>query len=276
MNVSDLVTYLEQVAPLALAESWDNVGLLLGDAGAPVTKIMTCLTLTPDVAKEAIEKQVSLVITHHPILFQAVKKLTSTTSEGAMILALARAGVAVYSAHTAFDSAWDGINQKLISKLGVLSSQPLKELVVDPKLASDGHFDEAFTRPVGIGRYGSLSKPTTLRALIEALQREFPGVTLGYVGDEQKVVKTIGVGCGSAAQFMDLEEVDVFITGEARFHDCLKARTKGIGLILLGHYASERFAMEQLADSIQEQFHSQGITAWGSVVEEDPLRFVRG
>src|SRR5262245_39654381 len=101
-RVADLVEFLERFAPTALAAEWDNVGLLLGEREQKVTQVMTCLTVTPSSAAEAIEGGAELIVTHHPILFRAVKRLTDATSEGRMLLSLARAGVAVYSPHTAF------------------------------------------------------------------------------------------------------------------------------------------------------------------------------
>jgi dinuclear metal center YbgI/SA1388 family protein len=125
-TVADLMIHLESLAPAELAADWDNVGLLLGDPAAPVGSVMTCLTLTPEVAEEAIAENVSLVVTHHPILFRSVKRLTTATSEGRMILALARAGTAVFSPHTAFDNAAGGINDALARKLGLVDVAPLR------------------------------------------------------------------------------------------------------------------------------------------------------
>src|SRR5207249_5673323 len=104
MKLHDLVSHLRQLAPLELAADWDNVGLLLGDPDAEVARILTCLTVTPEVAAEAVDSRAHLIVTHHPILFRAAKRLTTASTEGRMLLALARAGVAVYSAHTAFDN----------------------------------------------------------------------------------------------------------------------------------------------------------------------------
>ncbi len=98
---------------MSLAAEWDNVGLLMGDPSAPVNKIMTCLTVTPESAGEAVETGVSLIVSHHPILFRPAKRLTAATAEGRMLLCLAQAGVAVYSPHTAFDNCVGGINDTL-------------------------------------------------------------------------------------------------------------------------------------------------------------------
>src|SRR5437773_6843219 len=113
MKLHDLVSHLRQLAPLELAADWDNVGLLLGDADSEVSRVLTCLTVTPEVAAEAVDSRANLIVSHHPILFRAAKRLTSATTEGRMLLALARAGVAVYSAHTAFDNATGGINDRI-------------------------------------------------------------------------------------------------------------------------------------------------------------------
>jgi dinuclear metal center YbgI/SA1388 family protein len=125
-RVDEVISFLDAFAPAQLAEAWDNVGLLFGDRATPVERVLTCLTLTPDVAAEAVRERVHLVVTHHPVMFRAVKRLTTDDIEGRMLLSLAKADVAVYSPHTAFDSAGFGINQRLCAKLGLADVQPLR------------------------------------------------------------------------------------------------------------------------------------------------------
>ncbi len=125
-TVANILDFLDRVNPLSLAADWDNVGLLLGERGAAVTHVMTCLTVTPESAAEAVETGAQLIVTHHPILFRAVKRLTDATPEGRMLLSLIRAGVAVYSPHTAFDNAAGGINESLARRLGLTSLTPLR------------------------------------------------------------------------------------------------------------------------------------------------------
>ncbi|MCA9044006.1 MAG: Nif3-like dinuclear metal center hexameric protein, partial [Planctomycetaceae bacterium] len=93
----EIIDFLEGFAPTRSAESWDNVGLLLGDSAQSVTRVMTCLTLTPDVAQEAVTAGAEFIVTHHPILFRPVQSLTTANPQGAMLLGLAQAGVAVFS-----------------------------------------------------------------------------------------------------------------------------------------------------------------------------------
>jgi dinuclear metal center YbgI/SA1388 family protein len=126
LTVGAVVENLEQFAPLDLAADWDNVGLLLGDRTALVQRLMTCLTVTPDSATEAIEAGAQLIVTHHPILFRPVQRLTTATPEGRMLLGLIRAGVAVYSPHTAFDNTQGGINDILARRLELVDVRPLR------------------------------------------------------------------------------------------------------------------------------------------------------
>lgn len=126
MIVADVIRELQALAPLSLAADWDNVGLLLGDSAAPAERIMTCLTVTPESVAEAIEERARLIVSHHPILFRAIKQLTTATPEGRMILNLVQAGVAVYSPHTAFDDCKGGINDQLANKLGLTAVGALR------------------------------------------------------------------------------------------------------------------------------------------------------
>src|SRR5437868_672201 len=117
-TIADITAFLQQIIPLDLAAEWDNVGLLLGDESATAQRVMTCLTVTPESAAEAIEAHAEYIVTHHPILFRGTKRLSTATPEGRMVWDLARAGIAVYSPHTAFDNAQGGINDLLANLLG--------------------------------------------------------------------------------------------------------------------------------------------------------------
>ena len=112
-KIQQVCEYLDQFAPTRLAEEWDNVGLLTGDRAAECQRIMTCLTVTPESAAEAIERGASLIVSHHPLPFRPLKRLTTDSTPSRMVWELARANVAIYSPHTGFDSALNGINQSL-------------------------------------------------------------------------------------------------------------------------------------------------------------------
>lgn len=258
-TVQTVCDFLETFAPLRLAEDWDNVGLILGDPAASATKVMTCLTVTPESATEAIEKGVELIVSHHPLPFHATRRITTDSTPGKLIWELARAGVSIYSPHTAFDSTVSGINEMLCQRMGVGSTKSLIANKTDPE-------------GPGAGRIGKLSAPLTLLQLIEEVKSRFGLPRLQYVGDAEKSVQCIATACGSGGTFLEHAvgcAADVLVTGEATFHTVLEARARDVGLVLMGHYFSERFAVEALAQRVGEAISD--IEVWASESESDPL-----
>ncbi len=136
-TVSDVTEWLERFAPARLAEPWDNVGLLWGDPAALVQGVMTCLTVTPVTAAEAIEEEASLIVSHHPILFREVKRVRADLPDTAPLWKLARAGIAVASPHTAFDNTNSGINDLLCHRLGLIEVSPLRRAPVRGERQAD-------------------------------------------------------------------------------------------------------------------------------------------
>jgi dinuclear metal center YbgI/SA1388 family protein len=263
VSIDRVCSVLAQIAPLRLAESWDNVGLLVGDRCRSADRVMTCLTISPYVVDEAIDSEVNLIVVHHPLPFKSLQRITTDTIPGAMLLRLISANIAIYSAHTAFDSASDGINQMWADRLGLESVRPL--------VISDEDSGE------GAGRYGSLAKPTTLGELVRQAAAAVGATAPRQVGDASAPVSKVALACGSGGSFLSAAKrkgCDGMITGEATFHACLEAESMGIGLGLLGHYWSERFAMEQLADQLSAEF--DGLTIWPSRSEHDPIAPVVG
>lgn len=300
-TIAQVTDFLGRWAPLALAEEWDNVGLLIGDRTWPLKNVLTCLTLTPDVAREAVERQAGLVVSHHPVLFRPVQRITAETTEGGMLLDLIRAHTAVYSPHTGYDSARDGINQQLAELLGLTdisvlrpaaglaasqdvthTGDPLQSPTETGALSGDqspqpqepAEDVEPSMMPLGAGRYGRLASRMSLGQFNELVKTRLKLSTLQYVGDPSTMLDHVAVACGSASGFMQdaiAAGCQVLLTGEARFHACLEARNRGMAMILTGHYASERPAVERLADVLAAEFPK--LTVWPSQTESDPLRW---
>jgi len=263
---------LASIAALRLAEDWDNVGLLVGNRRASVAKVMTCLTVTPNVVSEALEQQAGLIVAHHPLPFKPLARITSDSVAGEMLLRLIGAGVAVYSAHTAFDSAAEGINQHWSELLGLQSVQTLVTKAGEATVSTDPNDDRAALPIEGTGRLGRLAEPESLHSLVSRAACAVGATSPRYVGDPERKVSKIGLACGSGGSFLSAARrrgCDVLITGEATFHACLEAEACGIGMGLLGHYWSERFAMESLAKVLEATFPDLSI--WASSSEHDPL-----
>lgn len=259
--IADACRLLESIAPCALSEEWDNVGLLVGDPAAELNRVLTCLTLSPDVVEEAIAAEVSLVVTHHPLPFRGVKAITTGDIDGGSLWRLARAGVAVYSPHTAYDSAAGGVNQQWADRLGLTATRALAP-------AADR------TDGAGVGRLGQWGSGD-FWGLVDRVKQLTNQSAVRVVTPGEGRCATVAIACGSGGSLLDLAVgagCDVFLTGEMGFHECLRCRSLGVGVILTGHYASERFALETLADRLRAGL--PGVEAAASQVEADPLRAV--
>ena len=148
---------------------------------------MACLTITPTTVNEAIRGGADLIVVHHPLPFSAVKRLTADTIVGRMLLELISAGVAVYSPHTAFDSAAEGINQHLAEGLG------LTEIV-----ALVPHAEGQ-----GSGRLGQIGGSLVLGELAQRLMKFLGTANLQMVGNMVKEIRTVAVACGGAGEFLE-------------------------------------------------------------------------
>lgn len=292
MQLQSLIEFLEQIFPLELAEDWDNVGLLLGDRSREIKSVLTCLTVDDSVVDEAIKYGVDCVVSHHPFPFHASKKWTADTTDGRIMLRLLGANIALYSPHTAHDSAFFGINRQLAEGLELKGVRPLYPGKLDAtnemlegldksdaqnaaKELVNGAKNPAVAPKLGTGRIGQFSKVKKFSELVAQIKDMLQIDRLLVVGEDDKPVKTVAIGCGAADDFVDQaakEGADVLFLGEARFHACLEARSKNVALVLAGHYATERFSMCILADRIARKFPK--LTVKASVLETDPLRVV--
>ncbi|GBD36389.1 GTP cyclohydrolase 1 type 2 [bacterium HR36] len=364
MLLRDLLPMLHRLAPLELAEDWDNVGLLLGNLDQSVQRIMTCLTVTAATVAEACQENADLVISHHPLFYRPVKRITDQTEEGRLVLTLMRAGISVYSAHTAYDNAPGGINDQIAGILELESVQPLRPALAERqckivvfvpesdlarvsdalfavgagvigqyrecsfRLPGTGTFfgteqtrptvghkgrreevvewrlevicperlvDEAIRamraahsyeepaydvyplrpgyRPGGAGRIGRLPRELTLQMLVEIVRQHWQQEAVRFVGEPEQIVRRVAVACGAGRDLLAdaiRAGAQVVVTGELRFHDLLAAQADGLNVVLLGHYGSERFAMENLARRLAELLPE--LTIWASHRERPVVR----
>jgi dinuclear metal center YbgI/SA1388 family protein len=258
-SVRTISELLEANFPRRLAEEWDNVGLLVGDPSRSVRRVMTCLTITPSSAGEAVSRGADLIVTHHPLPFRPLSRITTETPEGHLLLSLIGAGVAVYSPHTAYDSGAAGVNQQLAEGLKLSQIEPLVP-------GEEG---------LGGGRCGLVDRTCTLGEFAQRVKVLLGVAHLQWVGSMEQRIAKVGVACGSGGDFLlaaDAADCDCLVTGEARFHTCLAAESLDLGLILPGHFASERFALEWLAEWLAGQIPD--VEVWASQNERDPLRFL--
>ncbi|MDP1559981.1 MAG: Nif3-like dinuclear metal center hexameric protein [Pirellulaceae bacterium] len=284
ITIGEVDAALRLWAPSCLAESWDNTGLLLGDPLAPAVNVMTCLTITPCVVAEAIRRETSLVVTHHPLPFRPIRGITTTDDTGRLLWHLASHRVGVLSLHTRYDSAAEGINQQLAESMQLENIQAL-----EPKydsLGSEGlevgessgaceTDPQARFLAIGRGRWGSYTSPRSIPEIAAILKQTLRIEHLQHVASGHQQIRTVAIGCGSAGEFVkDARRLgcDLLVLGETTFHTCLEAQAAQVDLLLLGHFASERFAQEVLAQRLAQRFPA--INVWCSDAETDPIRWL--
>lgn len=241
MKIQEIIDILESYAPTSLAEDYDNVGLIFGDRFAETDTVLTALDADIQVAREAARAGAGLIITHHPIMFNPVKKITTDTPEGELLLFLAQNNIALYSAHTNLDAAEGGLNDLLSGLLNLTATSPLY-------ITAEG---------AGIGRVGNLSVPTTVSDFAQKVKEVFSLPFVRFTGDGGCPVTRVAICSGGGGSLVDeaiKSGADVYITGDIKYSAARDAFFSGLQLIEVGHYESEIFAKRLFAEILSDAF----------------------
>ncbi|MDR1000784.1 MAG: Nif3-like dinuclear metal center hexameric protein [Clostridiales bacterium] len=263
MKVQWVIDQMRSLAPENSAVPSDNVGLLVGETEANVTKILVALDCTQDVVREAVEYGADMIVTHHPLIYAPINRVNSDTAAGQMIIQLIRAGISVYAAHTNLDRACGGVNDCLMEKIGFAQNL---------QLLQEGDLD------YGLVRYGRLGKPMTLINLAKHVKTVLKLSGVRYAGDAETMIHSAGICCGGGSDMKFFEAAkekgcEVFITGDIGYHDFVGAKQLGICLIDATHFASEWPVVTKLASYLRDRAAESGFAAdiRVSVAEVEPF-----
>jgi dinuclear metal center YbgI/SA1388 family protein len=243
-TVHDILTFLETLAPRSMKMDWDNVGLLCGSRKAEVTKILVALDPFEGVCEEAAHWGADLIVTHHPLIFKALKSVTDDTSIGRSIQLLCREGISAINAHTNLDCAPGGVNDRLAAALGLSEIQ-----VIDP-MGTDENGAEW-----GLLRKGTVAEQP-LSAFLPTVKSALGCEGLRYV-DGGMPVHRVAVGGGACAtELMDAYHAgcNTFVTSDVKYNQFWDAKDLGMNLIDAGHFYTENPITACLAEKIAAQF----------------------
>lgn len=235
-TVSDILDFLWTVAPREGAESWDNVGHLVGRGGASVTKLLVSLDITMDVIQEARELGAELIVSHHPLIWDTYRHVNDTVHQQEKVLTLAENHIAAICMHTNLDEAEDGVDDTLIETLGL---SPEKHLAED-----------------SIGYVCNLPEEMPLDAFLTIVKEKLGANGLRYC-DGGRMVKRVATGCGSCGEYLTdavKNGCDTFITGDVKHNLWIDAKDQGINLIDAGHYSTENPIVRKLAKKLRTRF----------------------
>jgi len=362
-----IIEVLEKIAPTHLAEEWDNVGLQVGQLDQPIRRIWVALDPSLPVVSEACSKRMDLLITHHPLIFPALKAIDFSTPVGAVIQTAVQSRLAIFSAHTNLDRAVNGVNDILARRIGLKNvrglgnasgtdlyklvlfvpaeyEQQVLSAVFETRARKTGDYLSRAFRHAGTGtlrasaddtssepspdglldfeeaRIETLADKDDIAAVIDRIQAGRPGLKMTYdvfplwpredkqglgrvgeleesmpldrfaemvkhklqlpsltvAGKRDLTVKKVALCSGSGGSLIDrflISKADVFVSGDLRYHDAREAESRNLGLIDVGHFASEHIVVEELAVRLQNIFSGRqmDVTVEACKLEKDPF-----
>ena len=240
MILKDIISFLEEMCPCALAQKWDNVGLLVGSPDMQVHTVGIALDATTDVIEEAVREDVDLLLTHHPMIFGGIRRVTDDDFVGRRVLSLVRNGVALYAMHTSFDVL--GMADAAADLLK-LTDREVLEVTYEDELSVEG-----------LGRIGTLQEPLRLREYAQRVAEVFGIEGVRYYGDPEQMLVTCAVLPGAGKDEIDLAlsgGADVMITGDITHHVGIDACEKGIAVIDAGHYGMEKIFIPYMQECLE-------------------------
>ena len=253
VNVADIIKIMEEIAPPAMAEDWDNVGLMLGRRCKAVKKLLLALDITGEVVQQSITQKADMIITHHPLIFRGLKRVTDNEWQQELLLTLAEKGIAVYSAHTNLDCVSSGVNDVLAKKLHLDSVDVLD---------SDN----------GLGRIGIV--PACSLQEFAAMVKKVLRADYVAVGDAGKQVHKVAVCGGAGSDLISLALLcgaDTLVTGDIKYHEAQQAVFSGLNVIDAGHQPTELPVMDDLADRLSQRFAQRNMNVVVNVASETLL-----
>lgn len=242
MECKKVIELLEKQSPKSYACDWDNVGLLVGREDKEIQKIYIALDATDEAIEEAIANGADMLLTHHPMIFKGMKRVTQEDFIGRRIIRLIQNDMVYYAMHTNFDVM--GMADLAADYLGISDTRVLEITSVSE------------TGEEGIGRYGSLKKEMTVRECCEEVKQAFSLENVKVFGDLERKVKTAAISPGSGRSVISnalQAGVDVLITGDIDHHEGIDAVAQKLMVIDAGHYGVEHIFIPYMEQYLKRE-----------------------
>ena len=247
MKCREIMDVLEALAPKRFACEWDNPGLLAGRQDKEVKKILITVDCDDCAVETAVREHADMIVSHHPLIFKAVKHVTDEDFIGRRLVAMIQSDISYFAMHTNFDSAPGCMADVVADRLGIVFGAPLEEM------------GEENGVPYGIGKIGVLKAPMNGRAVAKQIKEEFglPYVTVYGSGlweeEPVKVAATCPGSGGSTIKEAVNKGAQVLVTGDISHHEGIDAEAQGLMIIDAGHYGLEHVFMDYMEGYLKEQ-----------------------
>ena len=244
VHVSDILQFVETLAPRSMKMEWDNVGLLCGSKSTPVTRVLVALDPFEHVCKEAADWGAEVIVTHHPLIFKPLPNVTDGTTIGRGLMTLIKHDISAINAHTNLDQAPGGVNDVLAQKLALVNVQ-----VLNPCGTTETG------EPWGLLRMGEVPQQP-LDAFLKRVKTLLGCEGLRYVDGGKPVCKVAVGGGACASELMDAYHAgcDTFVTSDVKYNQFWDAKDLGMNLIDAGHFYTENPITLCLAEKIAARF----------------------
>ena len=261
MKVRDIAAAIEAFAPLSLQESYDNAGLIVGRPDDEVHKALLAVDVTEEVLAEAVAEGCDMVITHHPIVFHAMKRFNSASQTERCVEEAIRRGIVLYAAHTNLDSTPRGMSWRVAEMLG------LKDIEVMQPTNGEG---------AGFGVTGYLDEAVPSQKFMHEVMARFGVKALRHSDIVKSEVRKVAICTGSGGSLIDQARAsgsDIYLTADLKYNDFMR-HENAIILADMGHFESEYCAIEILFDILSKNLLTFAVRK--SVYSRNPVNYMVG
>ena len=261
MYIKEIISLIEDYAPLKFQASFDNSGLLCGNPERELTSILLCIDVTEEVIKEAIDKGHNLIISHHPLIFSGLKHITPATYVERCVIDAIKHDITIYAAHTNMDVVSNGVSGRMADKLDLYHRQILQP-EGDPM---DGN---------GFGIIGELQQPVESMAFLQQVKEIFRCDRLRYTTPHTPFMQRVAVCGGAGASFFKQAlagQADIYISGDFKYHDFFLTENR-IMIADIGHYESEQFTKEIFYEILTKKISKFAVQF--SEINTNPIKYL--
>ncbi len=259
MKIRGIIDVLEGIAPLKYQESYDNSGLISGDPETDCTGVLIALDCTEELVREAIEKKLNLIVTHHPLIFRPIHSLVNDTAVGRCLMEAVRHNIIIYAIHTNLDNMIHGVNATIADRLNLVNRSVLKP--------------QSDNLSVGAAMLGNLTKPVDEGAFLSLLREKFHSKMIRHSALTGRPVLRVAVCGGSGSSLISnalAARADFFVTADLKYHDFAEAEGRLV-IADIGHFESEQFTTDLIYDLIHEKFPTFAVLKSG--METNPVHY---
>ena len=239
MKVRDIIQVIEEFAPLSIQEGWDNSGLCVGSPEDEVTSVLLALDCTPELVDEAMACGADMIITHHPLIFSGLKKISPEDMIGAAVIKAIKAGIAIYAAHTNADKVLEGVSGAMAARLGLVDVEVLD-------LDGEG---------TGLGAVGNFPEPMTADQAIALVKEKFALKSMKASKPVEGMISRVAMCGGSGGSLIGAARkagAQLYISGDISYHNFFTP--EDFMIMDIGHYESEIEIVEILFSLLRKKF----------------------